>query len=241
MRLLDCLVLANCVLLGCATAASGETRVEPDQAPLVVELFTSQGCSSCPPADALLNKLAHDGKLAGRPLAPLAFHVDYWDDLGWADPYALPAWSERQRQYARALGDDRVYTPELVVGGRAGMVGSDSTRAHKAIAAAPTQQKLTATASWSAKTVTIEATAPADADVLVAIYQDGTKTKVPRGENAGETLAADRVVRRLERVAPAGKTGKLTLPLDERWGAIGAIAFAQRADRAIVGSALLSR
>jgi hypothetical protein len=241
MRLLDCLVLANCVLLGCATAASGETRVQPDQAPLVIELFTSQGCSSCPPADVLLNKLARDGKLAGRPLAPLSFHVDYWDDLGWADPYASPAWSERQRQYAHALGDNRVYTPELVIGGRVGMVGSDSSRAHKAILAAPTQQKLAASATWSKASITIEATAPADADVLVAIYQDGTRTKVPRGENAGETLTADRVVRRLERVAAAGKTGKLTLPLDERWGAVGAVAFAQRTDRAIVGSALLAR
>jgi hypothetical protein len=241
MRLLDCLVLANCVLLGCATAASGETRVEADQAPLVIELFTSQGCSSCPPAESLLNQLARDGKLGGRPLAPLAFHVDYWDDLGWADPYALPAWSERQRQYARALGDNRVYTPELVVGGSVGMVGSDSSRAKKAILAAPTQQKLTASASWSKSSLTIEATAPADADVLVAIYQDGTSTKVPRGENSGATLAGDRVVRRLERVAAAGKAGKLTLPLDDRWGAVGAVAFAQRKDRTIVGSAQLSR
>jgi hypothetical protein len=247
MRLLDCLVLANCVLLGCATAASDNASAEtrqsdaPDQAPLVVELFTSQGCSSCPPADAMLNKLAQDGKLAGRPLAPLAFHVDYWDDLGWADPYASAAWSERQRQYARALGDDRVYTPELVVGGRVGMVGTDNARAHKTIAAAPAQQKLAAKASWSKASLTVEVTAPADADVLVAIYQDGTRTNVPRGENAGETLTSDRVVRRLERVAAAGKTGKLTLPLDERWGSVGAVAFAQRTDRAIVGSALLSR
>jgi hypothetical protein len=241
MRLLDCLVLANCVLLGCATSASGEPRATADQAPLVIELFTSQGCSSCPPADALLNKLARDGAAAGRPIAPLAFHVDYWDDLGWADPYASPAWSERQRQYAHALGDDRVYTPELVVGGRTGMVGSDQSRAHKAIAAAPTQQKLQASASWTTTSLTVEVTAPADADVLVAIYQDSTRTKVPRGENAGETLASDRVVRRLERVAAAGKTGKLTLPLDEHWGTVGAVAFAQKSDRSIVGSALLSR
>lgn len=225
---------------GCATAA-GDTRSETDQAPLVIELFTSQGCSSCPPADALLNRFAHDGALTGRPIAPLAFHVDYWDDLGWADPFALPAWSERQRQYAHALGDDRVYTPELVVGGRTGIVGSDALRAAKAIAAAPVQQKIRAKASWTTTTVTIEATAPADADVLVAVYQDGTRTKVPRGENAGEMLAADRVVRRLERVATAGKTGTLTIPINGSWGSVGAIAFAQRADKAIVGSATLSR
>jgi hypothetical protein len=227
-------------MFGCATAA-GDSRTETDSAPLVIELFTSQGCSSCPPADKLLNSLAHDPKLARRPLAPLTFHVDYWDDLGWADPFASPAWSERQRQYARALGDDRVYTPELVVGGSVGMVGSDSLHAMRAIAAAPVQQKLAATAAWGTSSVTIEVTAPADADVLVAIFQDGTKTKVPRGENAGETLASDRVVRKLERVATAGKTTKVTLPLDAAWGNVGAVAFAQRADRKIIGAALLPR
>ena len=118
-------------LLGCTTA-SGQSRA--DQAPLVIELFTSQGCSSCPPADRLLGRLAHDGSVGGRPVAPLAFHVDYWDDLGWPDPFALPAWTERQRSYAHALGDDRVYTPELVVGGRAGMVGSNVPRVLRAIA-----------------------------------------------------------------------------------------------------------
>lgn len=229
------------VLLASCASASGDTRADPDEAPLVIELFTSQGCSSCPPADALLDKYAHDGKLGGRPLAPLAFHVDYWDDLGWADPFASPAWSERQRQYASALGDDRVYTPELVIAGRVGMVGNDAIRANKAIISAPAQHKLTAHATWAASSITVEATAPSDADVLVAIYQDGTKTKIPRGENAGTTAAADRVVRRLERVATAGKTGTLTLPLDARWGTVGAVAFAQRADKAIIGAALLSR
>jgi hypothetical protein len=221
--------------LGCGTAA-GDTRA--DEAPLVIELFTSQGCSSCPPAEALLNKLAAGG--AQRPLAPLAFHVDYWDDLGWPDPYASPAWSERQRQYAASLGDDSVYTPELVVAGKVGLVGSQTTRVLKAIAAAPKQQHIAAHATWSPSSVTVEATAPADADVLVAIYQDGMRTKVARGENAGETLSSDRVVRRLERVAAAGKNGSLTIALDPAWKNVGAIAFAQRSsDRAIVGSAAL--
>lgn len=232
MRLL---VLA---LAGC-TAAAGQPRT--DEAPLVIELFTSQGCSSCPPADRLLDKLARAGQLAGRPLAPLSFHVDYWDDLGWADPYARPAWTERQRQYARALGDASVYTPELVIGGRVGMVGSHERRAAEAIAAAPRQQKIAATAAWSKTSVTIDATAPANADVWVALWQDGTRTKVPRGENAGATLAADRVVRKLERVAQAGKTGKLTIAIDGSGRDTGAVAFAQTPDKQIIGSALLPR
>jgi hypothetical protein len=225
------------LLLGCG-AASGNTR--SDEAPLVIELFTSQGCSSCPPAEALLNKLAKDGAAGKRPLAPLAFHVDYWDDLGWPDPYASPAWSERQRQYADALGDKRVYTPELVVGGKVGLVGSHAARVLQAIASAPKQQHIAATATWQTSSITVEATAPADADVLVAIYEDGTHTNVARGENAGEVLSGDRVVRKLQRVAAAGKRGSLTIALDPAWKNVGAIAFAQRSsDRAIVGSARL--
>ncbi|HEY5951327.1 MAG TPA: DUF1223 domain-containing protein [Kofleriaceae bacterium] len=225
-------------LISCSSA-SGEPRA--DEAPLVIELFTSQGCSSCPAADKLLDKLARDGSLAGRPLAPLAFHVDYWDDLGWADPFALPAWTERQHGYAQALGDDRVYTPELVVGGRVGLVGSNAARATQAIAAAPRQIKIAATARWAKDSVTIEAKAPANADVFVAIWQDGTKTRVPRGENAGTMLAGDRVVRRLEHVAAAGKTATKRITIDPTWGAVGAIAFAQKSDRSIIGSALLPR
>src|SRR5207248_1975445 len=135
MRAMLCLVLA-----GCASAA-GEPRT--DEGPLVVELFTSQGCSSCPPADQLLSKLAHAGELAGRKLAPLSFHVDYWNSLGWADPYSLETWTARQQSYAHALGDG-VYTPELVVAGGAGMVGSAQTKVAAAIAAAPRQGKLAA-------------------------------------------------------------------------------------------------
>lgn len=230
--------LLSCLLLGCATA-SGDTRT--GEAPLVIELFTSQGCSSCPPAERLLDKLARDGALAGRPLAPLAFHVDYWDDLGWVDPFASPAWTERQSEYARALGDKSVYTPELVVGGRVGVVGSNTVRAVQAIAAAPAQIPIAATARWATSSVTVEATAPANADVFVAIWQDGTKTKVRRGENAGATLAGDRIVRRLQRVARAGNTGTITIAIDPTWRAIGAVAFAQNSDRAIIGATLLQR
>ncbi len=170
--------LLGLALLGCATTASSEPR--KDEAPLVIELFTSQGCSSCPPADALVNPIARAGELNGRAVVPLTFHVDYWDDLGWPDPYASAAWTERQREYAEQLGD-RVYTPELVVGGTQALVGSSTMKVTRAIALAPRQQKLAATATWSAKELRVEATAPAGADVFVAIWQDGTRTRVPRG------------------------------------------------------------
>jgi hypothetical protein len=226
------------LLLAACGSASGETRT--DDVPVVIELFTSQGCSSCPPAEQLLGKLARAGKLGDRTIAPLAFHVDYWDDLGWKDPFALPAWTQRQQNYARALGDDRIYTPELVVAGGAGMVGSQATRVSSAILAAPKQQPVAAKATWEASRVTVTATAPADADVLVAVWENAPATKVARGENTGETLSGERVVRRLERVAEAGKTGTLTIALGP-WNAGGAVAFAQRKDLRITGATLLPR
>jgi hypothetical protein len=230
MRALPLLFLA-----GCGTAA-GDSRT--DDVPVIIELFTSQGCSSCPPADELLAKLSHAGKVGTRTIAPLAFHVDYWNDLGWPDPFSVPAWTERQRQYADALGDNRIYTPELVVAGATGMVGSQWSRVQSSIIAAPKQLPVAAKATWGTTTLTVEATAPADADVLVAVWEDGTRTKVPRGENAGATLTGERVVRRLELVAKAGTTASRTIPLGP-WKAGGAVAFAQRSDRRIVGATLL--
>jgi hypothetical protein len=236
MRLLPLLLLSAC------TAAEGTPRgtASSTEGPIVLELFTSQGCSSCPPADRILDKLAATG-LEGATLAPLAFHVDYWDDLGWPDPYASPAWSERQRDYARALGEGRVYTPQLVVGGRTGMVGSNLVAISAAVGRTPRPALLTATASWAPASVELAATAPDGADVLVALYEDATATKVPRGENAGETLKGDRVVRRLERVAMAGAKGSVTIKLDPSWRIAGAVMFAQRADKSIVASRLLPR
>jgi hypothetical protein len=226
------------LLAACATATSAEPRA--DEGPVVIELFTSQGCSSCPSADAYINKLAHTGQLGGRTLAPLTFHVDYWNGLGWADPFSSPAWTERQQQYAHSLGDASVYTPELVVAGGAGMVGSQVSRVERAVAAAPKQAHVVANAAWDGKKVTITATAPDGADVWVAIWEDGTHTKVLRGENQGETLASDRVVRELRRVAVAGKDGSVTVALDGSWTPGGAVAFAQRGDRRIVGAKLLA-
>lgn len=240
MRHAPLLLLAALVVPAACARAEGDPKPQAPEGPLVVELFTSQGCSSCPPADRLLSKLAKAG-MDGRAIAPLSFHVDYWDELGWPDPFASSAWTERQRQYARALGEGRVYTPELVVGGAAGMVGSNLAQVTGSIAKAAHPALLPATATWGAGTLEITATAPAGADVLVAVWEDGTQTKVLRGENGGETLGSDRVVRRLERVAAAGSRGTLTIKLDPRWHAVGAVAFAQRSDKQIVASTWLPR
>src|SRR4029077_6287421 len=117
MRLVRVLSLAALILGCCSRSVAGPPAAG---ASLVVELFTSQGCSSCPPADALL------GVLAGQPnVIALGFHVDYWDGGGWRDRYSLPEATQRQRRYVDALRLPSAFTPQLVIGGRRSFVGSD--------------------------------------------------------------------------------------------------------------------
>lgn len=225
--------------------------------PVVLELFTSQGCSSCPPADKLLTRLAQDPKLQGRVI-PLSFHVDYWDYIGWQDPFASPRWSERQRDYGRAFRSNRIYTPQLVVNGKTECVGSHEGVVRKQIAAA--------LAATPAGRVTLE-TAPAGADgrlsvragaemvqtavagnldLWVVVWETGLETPVGAGENASRKLHNDYVVRRLEKAltlpgkAGARETGEIVLGLDKRWkrGNLGVAAFLQDpATRVIHGAA----
>jgi hypothetical protein len=230
------------LLAACSSASSEPKPRAPadaaDRGPVVVELFTSQGCSSCPPADRVLATIARDGRVGERAVVPLAFHVDYWDDLGWADRFAQPAWSQRQRAYAG--GDDgRVYTPQLVIGGRGHVVGSNLPAIRAAIASAPAPARLAASVRWQDGRALVTATAPAGADAWVAIYEDGLASTIERGENAGRTLEHEHVVRRFERVAPAGTTATLDVALAPGWRKLGAVALAQGKDRAIVGSRLL--
>lgn len=235
------LVTLFALVPACAVAEGDTRKSSAGEGPVILELFTSQGCSSCPPADKLLAKLSAEGAVGGKKLVGLSFHVDYWNDLGWNDPYSLPAWTERQYAYARALGDTRVYTPELVVGGAAGMVGSNLTAISAAIAKAEPPALLAATASWSKDSVEITTTAPAGADVLVAVYETARTNKVPRGENSGTTSVHKNIVRRLERVAVRGQKGTIKIAIDGAWSSVGAVVFAQRPDKKIVASALVPR
>jgi len=234
------------VIFAACTAATGEPTANKTAAkspapaiagPIVVELFTSQGCSSCPPADKVLSSLATAGKVGDRAVVPLAFHVDYWNDLGWADPFSREAWTERQQRYSSALGQGgRVYTPQLVIAGRAHVVGSNRSAVTDGITAAPAPAQLDASIEWSASSATITATAPDGAAAYVAIYEDNVTTSVERGENAGETLRNDHIVRKLEKIASAGKTGSIEIALDAKWNQLGAIVIAQADDMTIVGS-----
>src|SRR6266478_7349583 len=116
------------------TATSARVRV-----PVVLELFTSEGCSSCPPADALLARLEEQQPVAGAEIIALEEHVDYWDHQGWVDPFSSEQWTLRQQGYASTFSDHGVYTPELVVNGRTGFVGSREREARRNISEAASQ------------------------------------------------------------------------------------------------------
>lgn len=198
---------------------------------VILELFTSQGCSSCPPADALLSDLgARPGVIA------LAYHVDYWDDLGWKDPYSSPQWSARQAELSGALGAG-LYTPQLVVNGRAQVVGSSRAKAEAAIAAAAAQAQIpvTVSARRSGDDLRVSyAAALREGDrVRVALTESGLVTRVERGENRGRTLRNDFVVRSL--VEGSGGEAVLRLPGD---GPYRVVVMVQGPDRAIRGAAM---
>lgn len=196
-------------------------------APVVLELFTSQGCSSCPPADAFLGELVRTPNVIG-----LAFHVDYWNSLGWRDPHARPEWTERQRAYARALNDD-VYTPAMVVNGGAIVVGSDRSAVRRAMErAAPAGLAVTLTRGPSGLEGTI---APTQTPVLVSLatYDGMRTTRVGAGENSGRELTEYKVVRDLVPVAQTG--GRVTLPPIDP--ALGAVLLVRDALSRVVGAA----
>ena len=206
---------------------------------IVLELFTSQGCSSCPPADALLEELAaEEGVLA------LSFHVDYWNYLGWADPFSSPYYSARQRTYTEQLRS-RTYTPQLVVNGREEMIGSRRAEVTAALARARKTERT--------HELTLEAT-PTDGKVNLTYALEGTTaghrvsalivqheatSDVNRGENRGRKLSHRNVVRALEH-APAAASGTLELTVPEGLdrGAYDLIVLVQNTtDRRITGAA----
>ena len=180
------------LLLLCAASASAAAptcqATSTATTPTVVELYTSEGCSSCPPADRWLSTLK------GRSdVLALAFHVNYWDQLGWVDRFATPESTARQHQLSRWAGSNSVYTPQIVVNGRDGRAGVSLPKAAAASAVGLTLQR-----DGDVVTAQIAAagpTAPARLDGYWAVLEDGHQSKVRAGENAGETLLHDHVVR----------------------------------------------
>ena len=217
----------------------------PHNVPVLLELFTSEGCSSCPPADRLLERIDAVQPFPGAHVIVLSEHVDYWNALGWRDPYSSAQFTDRQNAYVERIDPGSgPYTPELVVDGRFGTVGSDDDAIAGAVARAARAQKSALRVSASASGNTIEAridAAPAaDAATLyVAIADERDQSVVTRGENAGRTLTHVAVVRTLESLGavPARSTVRRTAVIhrpDERHGA-RIVAFLQdRASGAIV-------
>lgn len=162
--------------------------------PVVVELFTSQGCSSCPPADVFMEALAADPDVIA-----LSLHVDYWDYIGWADSFAKPQFTERQKAYARAAGSRMIYTPQIVVGGLDRVEGSqpevvaDLVRKHRAVAP---PVALSVARSGGQLNVTAETAVPlaGPARVQLVRYRPEQTVTIERGENAGKTVTYRNIV-----------------------------------------------
>jgi hypothetical protein len=184
-------------MIGLAVSVALATTAQAQQAPVVVELFTSQGCSSCPPADAFLTDLAHQR----GDVLPLAFHVTYWDSLGWKDPYSLDAATARQRQYARHLGDDGVYTPQMVVDGTTGFVGSSRSRGLSAISSAPPKPVPVSLDRDGQNLLIKVGSGSGQAEVLLIGFDPAHETQIGRGENSGRKLLESNIVRSLTPIA----------------------------------------
>ena len=229
-------------------------------APVVVELFTSEGCSSCPPADALLARLAVQQPIAGAEVIALEEHVDYWNQQGWVDPFSSSEFSERQQNYARSFESASVYTPQMVVDGRVEFTGSYEGKARQSITEAARAQKtpiqLTVTrggepdGSLQVRADKLAAsTTVGKADVFLAVTEAGLHSAVNAGENAGEDLHHSRVVRRLRKIgevkpaADASFSSSLPLKLDSGWKLenVQIVVFIQeRKSRRILGAASVS-
>jgi hypothetical protein len=180
--------------------------------PVLAELFTSEGCSSCPPADALLMKLDRFQPVAGAHIIVLSEHVDYWDSQGWRDPFSSPLFTRRQADYARLLGAE-VYTPQLVIDGRVQLNGSDGRDIQAAIARAAAKPKLPVHIAQARREggdavlqVTIPALPSGKSDVWVAIADESDQSSVNKGENSGRKLAHVAVVRSLSKLGSVSKS-----------------------------------
>ena len=195
------------LLMGSVGTTSTLPPSSDQPVPVLVELFTAEGCSTCPPADKLLEVMIASQPAAGAIIVGLGEHVDYWDRLGWKDRFSSAAFTKRQQLYADRLKEENVYTPQMVVDGQTAFVGSDVEAARRAIehaAATPHGVVRLQLESSVANRVTISvaasgllASAGDRADVLVAVIEDGLQTDVKRGENKGRTLTHAAVVREM--------------------------------------------
>jgi hypothetical protein len=217
------------LLVGLAVAA---TPARADPRPVVVELFTSQGCSSCPPADALLGELAKQSEVLA-----LGFHISYWDSLGWKDPLSSPSSTERQRAYARRLGDGRVYTPQIVVDGTSEMIGSDREAVLGALRAARPAAIAPVSFADDRRSVAIGGGAGKGEIVLVRFLQRRT-TDVGAGENSGRIARDFNGVQSLTTLG-AWDGSRLSVAIEPPAAGEGLAVLVQAPDGHMLGAAMV--
>lgn len=214
-------LLAVTILLALAPARHISAQAAPTPTPVLIELFTSEGCSSCPPADALLAKLDATQFVPGAHAIVLSEHVTYWNYLGWRDPFSMDQMSDRQSAYDERFGLQSVYTPQVIVDGAAEALGSDPAAVSRAItraAKSPKPQLTLDSLAWEGDTLHFAAHAQGRPDgvLTAAIAQDATQSVVSHGENAGRTLHHVAVVRVMKEMGKDAADGRqLTLRYPE--------------------------
>ncbi len=256
-------VLLSVVALGAMqrqvekTSGAGPKSAD-DPPPVVVELFTSEGCSSCPPADALLLKLMEKQRPEKAAIVALEEHVDYWDQLGWRDPFSSREWTGRQESYAATFSRGNVYTPQMVVDGRVEFVGSREWEAKRVIEEQARKAKASVSVTpansgdgkerFSVHVGRLPDPGAGDTpEVWLAVTETGLHSEVTRGENAGEDLHHAAVVRMLRKIGVANAkdpetsfTGEASAAFDRGWKRdnLRAVVFVQEKNsRQIVGAA----
>lgn len=245
LLLLATLIAATALPRANTTLAADKTTA---RTPVIVELFTSEGCSSCPPADALLRKLESEQPVPNAEIIVLGEHVDYWNYIGWTDRFSSKQFTQRQEGYARIFNLDSAYTPQMVVNGGTELNGADDRAAKHAIADAARRPRASVELSLSdsGRDLTVKiAPSPSakNAEVFLALTESDLKTEVKKGENDGRTLVHTGVVRELKKIGeltPQGFSATAPLQIEPSWkrAALTAVVFVQeKQNRRILGVA----
>ena len=251
LPLLSRLTAAAWWLLANTAAADEVTPKSVARVPVLLELFTSEGCSSCPPADLALARLLEGQPIPGVEVVALSEHVDYWNRLGWADPYSAPLFSERQETYAPRVSAGRVYTPQVVVDGVSDLSWHDEAALRRGLAAAAVRRRgtlvLQARAEAAGKVeLTLELRGvPDGGELLLAVVEDGLVSRVTAGENQGRTLphaAVVRWLRALGRASAGDSSHRAEVALDPAWqrGRLRLVAFVQQPGRPVQAAGALA-
>lgn len=243
-------LLLSCILGAVGFAFLGFNKNEKleeikiDEGFVFVQLFTSQGCSSCPPADKLLDKITEDNK--DENIYTLSYHVDYWNRLGWKDPFSSKTFSDKQYEYSQQFGSSTVYTPQAVINGQIHFTGSSSDKMDKALkyylkSDSPININITNITSSDTK-ITANFNSeelPKNAYLVVALVVDSRNTSVKRGENVGKIIKNNNIVATEKAASPGKKNGSLALEIPE-WielkDNLSLVAYIQNEDLKILGA-----